>query len=248
MLRGLMIVRWLAPAGDEPQGSQSPSGQGKDEPKYVTEEQLNRAITARLSDLQKKFDKTVEAAIGGLGVKLDQLTEGLKTTPSGGTDTKDTPKGVDLESHPFVKGLQKQLEEQKRSTEKILAERDAEKASARDQKLRSKLSENLTKGGLDPRHVGKAVGLLIDVEKRVRFSDDDGDEVVFKDATGDLDLDTGLKGWLKGDDAKIFLPPRGSQGSGDRGQGRPPAQGQQAPSLGAALLNMVRPSGGLAQE
>ena len=81
MFRGLMIMRWLAPADDLPQGSQTPSGQGKvDEPKYVTEEQLNRAISARFGDFSKKIEKSLETAIGGFGAKLDELKSSF--TPS----------------------------------------------------------------------------------------------------------------------------------------------------------------------
>ncbi len=223
-----------------PQGTPTQPGQGEggDAPKYVTEEQLNRAISARLADYGKKVEKSIEAAVGGIGAKLDELKSSLPSLGGGGTDSKDPPRGGDIENHPLVKGLQKQIADQKAATEQLKAERDAEKAAARDGKLRQKLTDALTKGGVDPRYVRKAVGDLVDVEKRVRFSDDEGDDLVFRDATGDLDLETGLKGWFKSDDAKIYLPPRGTQGSGDRA-GTRASQGGQTPSIGGALLGMA---------
>jgi hypothetical protein len=230
------------PPENPPQGTPTQSGQGEgDAPKYVTEEQLNRAISARLGDFGKKIEKTISESLATtLTAKLDELKTSLSAPGAGEGGSKETPKGVDIENHPLVKGLQKQIADQKSATERLQQERDAEKASARDQKLRSALSDSLTKGGIDPTRVRHAVGILVDVEKRVRFADDDGDELVFKDSTGDVDLTTGLKGWLKSEDAKIFLPPRGTLGAGDRSQGKTTQNGQAAPTVGAALLGMAR--------
>lgn len=222
-----------------PQGTPSQTEQGEAAPKYVTEEQLNRAITSRLDGFGKKIEKTLsESFATTLGTKLDEFKASLGTPASGGGDGTP-PKGGDVDS-PLVKGLQKQLDEQKASVLQMKAERDAEKARSRDQALRSKLSEDLTKGGLDPRYVKAAVGNLVDVEKRVRFAADEGDEIVFKDSSGEVDLATGLKDWVKSDDAKIYLPPRGTQGAGDRSGGRTPQQGKAVPSVGATLLGMAQ--------
>ena len=131
--------------------------------------------------------------------------------------------------------MKKQLEQITASNEQLKAERDAEKKSARDGKLRNTLTEKLTRSGIDPKYVGHAVGILVDVQRRVRFADDEGDDIVF----GDLDLDTGLKDWVRSDDAKIYLPPRGTHGSGDPRNGkRPPPQGAQPQpgDIGRALL------------
>lgn len=226
---------------DQPQGtpSQTEQGKGDDAPKYVTEEQLNRAISARLGDFQKKIEKSIsESFATTLGAKLDEFKASI-VAPTGSGDPKDPPKGGDVENSPLVKGLQKQLAAQEASVAAMKAERDAEKARARDQVLRTKLAEDLTKGGLDPRYVKNAVGHLVDVEKRVRFVDDESEDVVFKDSTGDVDLGTGLKSWVKSDDAKIYLPPRGTQGAGDRSAGRAPPPGQQPSTAGRTLLGMA---------
>lgn len=230
------------PPDEKPQGTPDQPGQGAgDPPKYVTEEQLNRAISARLGDFGKKIEKSISESLATtLTAKFDELKSSFAPSGTGGGDSKDPAKAGDIENHPLVKGLQKQVNDQKIATERMQQERDAEKARARDQVLRTKLADDLTKGGIDPTRVRHAVGILVDVEKRVRFADDEGDELVFKDTTGDVDLATGLKGWLKGEDAKIFLPPRGTQGAGDRSQGRPPQNGQQPPSVGGALLGMAR--------
>lgn len=232
------------PDEKQPQGTQSQTAQGDgDPPKYVTEEQLNRAISARFGDFQKKIEKSLGETLGtALSAKLEEFKSTLgqaQQQQQGGQNGGD-PK-VDVENHPLVKGLLKRLDEQSKATEQIRAERDAEKAKARDTSLRTKLADELTKGGLDPRNVRLAVGVLVDAEKRVRFAADDTEDLVFKDASGDVDLGTGLKGWLKSDDAKIFMPPRGTQGSGDRRDGvRQPLNGQgQQVSAGRALLGLA---------
>ena len=218
---------------NKPQGNQAPPGQGNgDEPKFVTEEQLNRAISARLGDFGKKIEKSLEGAIGGLAAKLDEIT---KREPSGGGDGTKS-----IEESPIVKGLQKQLADTKALAEATKAERDAEKQKTREQMLRTKVQDALTTGGLDPKFVRQAVGYLVDAEKRVRF-EEESDELVFRDGTTDVDFGTGLKTWLKSDEAKIYMPPRGTKGSGDQRDGTRSSNGNQpAPvTAGRALLGMA---------
>ena len=227
------------PPEQQPQGSQSQSGQGEgDAPKYVTEEQLNRAISARFADFQKKVVKEVELALAPIATKLEDLG---KREPAAGTPPAGGDAGTkSIEDHPVVKGLQKQLADMQRQGAELKAERDAEKQKVRDSKLRNALGEVLTKGGINAKHVSKAVGQLVDVEKRVRFSDDDSDALVFREDTGDVDFGTGLKGWLKTEDAKLYMPPSGTHGSGDRSDGKGgPHQGTKQRSAGSALLSMA---------
>lgn len=236
------------PPDEKPQGDQSQSGKGEgDQPQSVTIEQVNEIVNKAISARNKQVEAKIEKSFSDFSSKLDEKFATLTPSqPAGESSTKVT----DIESHPFVKGLMKQMADQKTATEQLKTERDSEKARSREQALRSALGDALTKGGIDPSRVKHAVGILVDVEKRVRFSDDEGDDLVFKDTSGDVDLATGLKGWLKGDDAKIFLPPRGTQGAGDRGQGKP-ANGQQQPagSIGGALLGMAREAiGGNSQQ
>jgi hypothetical protein len=214
----------MPPDEPKPQGNQAPPGQGNgDEPKFVTEEQLNRAISARLGDFSKKIEKSLEGAIGGLTAKLDEITKPSApgTAPAAGGDGHKA-----IEESPIVKGLQKQLGDMKASVEKAQAERDSEKQKTRDQSLRTKVQDALTTGGLDP--------------KCVRF-EEEGDELVFRDGATDVDFGTGLKTWLKSDEAKIYMPPRGTKGSGDQRDGRQSSNGHQPAPLtaGRALLGMA---------
>ena len=237
---------------DASQGHDPPQGsQGDDAPKFVTEEQLNKAITGRLADWSKSFEKknaeTIKSVVGEIAPQLDKLleeklaafrpAEGVK---AGGGNAHDAAK-VDIENHPAFKGMKKQLDEAVGQTRKLQEERDAERARARDMDLRKQVTETFAKNGVPADRLHFAVGAAIDTEKKAKWNED-GDAVVF----GDLDLDTGSKDWLKSDNAKIFLLPRGTQGSGERGGGRAPAarssMGTKAVSmqdLGNAVLQSI---------
>lgn len=208
-----------------------PNGSGQDPqdapaPKYVTEEQLNRAITARFADFQKKSEKGMAEAFGKFEALL---TEKLSAAPV--QTPKDEPKG----ESPEVAGLKKQLADMQTSIKAANDKAEAERAKARDTSLRQKLQDSLVANGVDAKNTRAAIALLVDGDKRVSWNDD-SDELVFRDSDNQLvDLATGLKSWAKSDDAKIYLSPRGSVGSGSA-----PGSGsaQRAPSVnqpGSAL-------------
>lgn len=203
---------------DKPQGNgapEAPQGEASG-PNYVTKEEfnelINRAMTARFSAVEKRIAQQMAEALSGLGPKLDELLQAkLPQAPQ-------APAERHLDESPLVKGLQKQLAELQEQNRKSQAERDAERQRARDVALRQKLTEELAKHGVDARYARQAIGYLVDAEKRVRWTDDESDALIFRDADGsELDLPTGLRTWVKTDEAKIYQPPRGAQGSGDRG-------------------------------
>lgn len=223
---------------NEPQVTPDQSGQGSgDPPKYVTEEQLNRAMTSRFSAFEKKFEKTTGDLVTTVTGKLDEL---IGTKLSELTKKTEPPKAPQTPAEsPEMKAMQKQLAEVQQQLAKANQEKEAERAAARDQSLRSTLQQQLTASGITGAGLRAAMHLLVDGEKRIRF-EDDSDRILFKGDDGDLPLADGLKSWLKTDDAKIFLPPRGTQGSGDRGAGtRSPNNAPQPMRAGAALLNMA---------
>lgn len=226
------------------------AGQGEgDAPKYVTAEDFDKKLNAAISGRLKDFEKKQEKAFADFASKLDpdalvsKITESLKTTSN--ANANDAGKGPDfkIEDHPSFRGQQKKIDEQAKLLEQIKAERDAEKARTRDTTLRQKLTEGLASAGVPADRVKHAVGFLVDVDKRVRYADD-GDELVFRDNDNTVvDFNSGLKAWAKSDDAKIYLPPRGTAGSGDRPGGKSPnSQGNGAPDreeLGQRLMNVL---------
>lgn len=230
---------------DASQGNDPPNGsQGGDAPKYVTEEQLNKAITGRLNDWSKSFEKknaeTIKSAVGEISPALDKLLEEKLSAFRPKTDDAGAKDGakVDIENHPAFKGLKKQLDESANNTRKLQEERDAERARASAADLRDQVGKALAKHGVPSDRLTHAVGHVINTAGLAKWNEDRS-AVVF----GDLDLETGTKDWLKNDEAKIYLPPRGTQGSGDRGGGQRPARqaGYQRGALGAALLEEYAP-------
>ncbi len=231
--------------GSNSQGNGSPEepqGQGGGEPKFVTADDLNKAITARFSAFEKKNATTLEATLKTFGEGVFAKLEELKPKPIEPGDKSNEPPKID--DHPVVKGLQKQLAELAKTNEQATQRAAAERARSRDSQLRSKLAEELMKSGFkDANQARHAVHFLADGDKRVRWADEDSDAIVFRDNDGtEVDLATGLKGWAKTDDAKIYLPPQGASGSGDRGGGRSPQGGKKKPQrgeLGAALAETI---------
>jgi len=220
---------------DEPQSSQGETSG----PNYVTEgklnELVNRAITARFSAFEKKFGNQISESVASLIPKFEELVQ-AKLPANAAANASPTDK---LEENPFVKGLQKKLVELEEQNRKSQAERDTERARARDVALRQKLSEELARHGIDSRYTKQAIGFLVDAEKRVRW-EDDGESLVFRDADGsEIDLQTGLRSWAKTDDAKIYMPPRGVTGSGDRGGGVAPKTVQSGQMKRGDLSRMI---------
>lgn len=223
-----------------PQGTQPQAGQGDDAPKYVTEEQLNRAISARFNDFSKKLEKANEGLASTLTTKLEELVTGKLDAlkPAGDGEGKGT-KGAPTES-PELKSALKRIDDMSRQLETERQEKLAEKANARAKDLRQQVTEALTAAGISGVALKHAVSVLVDGEKRAKF-DEEGERVLFRSDDDDLPLADGVKRWMKSDDAKIYLPPRGTQGSGDHagGQRGPSGKGDKPMSAGAALLGMI---------
>jgi hypothetical protein len=180
-------------SGDEPGGAEAP--------KNVTIEDVKALLKRRDEALVTKFD----TRIGELKTLLAQNSAEAETGASG----DDTP---------AIRALKRKLEETNARVKAAEDARAAEAAKTADIRLRKELAEALIANDVDPKiatHVGM---LLIDGEKRVHF---DGDEIVFRDDNrGEVTLATGLKSWLKGEDAQRFLVPLGTAGSGDTRSGK----------------------------
>lgn len=206
-----------AKAGDTAQGSGEPQYATLDQITDATSEMINKALTARNKQLEAKVEKT----LAELTKKFEERVSQIQTAP--GNKDSGEPK---VEDTPVYKGLQKQLTEMQQKLELAEREKSAERSRARDRDLRARLSDELVKAGVDPSRVRHAVGLLVDSDKRVR-NVDDTDEAVFLDTDGqEVDFRTGLKSWLKSEDAKIYMPARGTTGTGERRPAeRKPANG-----------------------
>jgi hypothetical protein len=216
----------LPPAGTDP------PKEGAEAPKYITDEQLQTALGERFRFFEQKIDK----ALGTLGTKLKDEVAALLPKPEP-PKPADDGKGKDKEpsASPELKRLQEQVTQLTKQAEDARSERDAERGRARDATLRQRLTDTLSAAGVEGVRARHAVGLLVDVERRVRWSED-GQSITFDD----VELAAGLREWLKTDDAKLYLPARGAQGSGDRPGAQPPPRAPAGPPDRAAVADGLR--------
>lgn len=188
---------------DQSQGNVAPEAtQGGDAPKYVTEEQLNKAITARFADFSKKQDSRFSESFGAFEKKI---LEALPKPPEPGTQQTQQPDDKSIENHPLFKGMAKKLadlEDRARKAEELTA---AERSRAKDLTLKQSVMEALASANVKDAVRAKHAASFLIREGLAKWNDA-GDALVFRDADGDVDFATGFKGWLKSDDAKLYLP------------------------------------------
>jgi hypothetical protein len=215
------------PGGAPPPAAGDPPKPAEGAPSYVTEEQLQAALTTRFRTFEQKVDKTLSDGLGTMGTKLRDELAALfpkpEPKPEGEGPKPEGAAAAQPQSGPELKRLQDQITLLTKQAEDARSERDAERARARDSLLRQRVTDALSGVGIEGVRARHALGLLVDAERRVRWAED-GASVLFRtDAHDDLDLAAGVREWLKTDDAKLYLPPRGAAGSGDRPGAQPPA-------------------------
>ncbi|HEY2517076.1 MAG TPA: hypothetical protein VGI39_39660, partial [Polyangiaceae bacterium] len=195
---------------------------------------VNAAITKAIGAFEKKIEtsfKGIKDSLDGLAPQLDKVVEdklqALKSAggaggAGGAGDGAQKPPPV-TES-PEYRSLLKTVGDLQKKVEGSESREKASVEAAKNLRLRQRVAEGLAKRGVDPARIRLAVGQLIDVDKKIRIEGEgEAEAVLFKDSDGDVELDRGLDDWFKTDEAKIYLPPRGAAGSGDRGGGRRPA-------------------------
>lgn len=222
------------PDDERNQDDSGQTGQGGsgDAPQYVTEAQLNKAITSRFAAFEKKITNQNEAAqkatVESVGSLLDEKLAGLKP-PQKDADGQtggdgDGQAGPDAATAAKLAGLEKQNQALQKRLDESEAKAAEKERKARDVTLRGTLGDALSEHGIEGKRALHAIGYLIDASKRVHL-EDDGETVLFRDEDGtDVDLKTGLADWAKSDDAKLYQAPTGATGSGarhDGGNGRP---------------------------
>jgi len=109
---------------DQSQGTGAPEApQGDDAPKYVTEEQLNKAITARFTEYTKRSSAILEDKLGGFEKKI---LEALPKPPAEGSAPPGDVAAKSVLDHPEVKGMAKKIaeleERARKAEERTLAE------------------------------------------------------------------------------------------------------------------------------
>jgi hypothetical protein len=234
---------------DQPQGSGTPEvSQGTDVPEYVSKtefnEQLNRAITARTKQLEAKHTQSTEALMAKFDEMLSTRLEAFKPAAPASTPAADAPPSPtdSPEFKAMAARLAKMDEQWKTESEK----RKSLEAKERDTTMRSRITEYAAEHKVDAKRAKVLVGHLVDSEKRVSWSED-GESLVYRTDDGDtVDYKSGLLSFFKSEDGKLFIPPTGASGSGDRGGGKSGASGAaglQPGQLGRAILGIATGNG-----
>lgn len=187
---------------------------------------VNNAITGHVKDIKGEVAKLAEKPVvdpESLGKLLDERMAGLKEelTKAGAKPDKGGTQQPDPETAKVLQEL-KAANEQLQTKLKARDEADkAEKLRVAAIEEKQAVTTMLGKLGVKPVMVESAFN---DLRARgVVVRDADGQIVLKgKDETTGLDtnyaLEEGLKGWLKTDLGKEFLPPKQAGGTGERGQ------------------------------
>ena len=191
----------------------------KDELKGELGTMITGAIRAQLPKIQP-LDEVVAKVTEKLGLEakfasLTETLEGLKTAPPKppNTPTPTTPEPR-FEDSPAYRAQQLELQKLQKRVEAAEGEKAAERAKARAQTLRQRTIEVLAEHGVTGNGARHAFNTFV-AESRVVYEGDTTDELLFVDEKGEkLPIKDGIKSWVESDDAKVFLPPRGAQGSG----------------------------------
>jgi vacuolar-type H+-ATPase subunit I/STV1 len=166
-----------------------------DQPQYVTMEQLHSVINSALSNRSKGTSKEISE----LKTMLSQLTQPKE-------EVKEEPV-------PKKDEIYKQLNEYKKLVDDLKKERDEHKSKSKVERLNSTVRDFLTKSGV-PAHQLKAAVAVLKEDGLLGYDEEDEDRLVFKSGAEVLDIQEGLKSWLKGDDGKYFVPSKNPKGSG----------------------------------
>lgn len=172
---------------NSPSESSTSIGEGETVPETVTKADMD-ALFRNLRSLEKEI-KNLKAA------KNDESESRSKAETA-----KHSP---DSEKDEMKKQIKLLLDREK--------ERETELSS---QKMNSALREYLVSAGVDARHIDHALA-YVNQKGLVRY-DEDG-ALKMKVNQVDYDLQDGAKLWAKQDDAKLYLAPKGANGSGQKG-------------------------------
>lgn len=180
----------------------SSNGEGEGStPEFATKAELNEIINGFRKSFKSDIEKQLKAIV-----------------PPVQTEETVTPKKSQKEVDP-------EKEEMKAQLKQVLAERAQEKAELQSRKLNDSLSDMLVQSGVDSKHVKHAIAFLKS-EHDVKY-DEDG-TIKMKVGFDDLDLHEAVKSWVKTDEAKLYMSPKGAVGSGQKGAVRGSAVKQTA--------------------
>ncbi len=208
---------------------------------------INSALASHNKQADKKREQERTDLQAAFAKMLDEKFQALKPAddPADGKKEKDGKRGDNVE----IQTMRKELADLRQRAESAEQERQKEREKNRSMSLRTEATRELEKHGVSGNHARIALSAFLQ-EGRVGYESDlgegDRDALLFRSDDGTwVDLNVGLKSWVKTPDAKIFLPPAGAAGSGSRPparDGNPPQKlspEEQRRGLGEALNRLL---------
>ena len=196
------------------------------QPKFMTADDFNGAMTARDRRLQqqlaKQFDEFQKTLMSKFAPQTQQATE---DDPEAETDTTATTQQPAIEQPKRLSGAELAAKKANAKVEALAKQLAAEKEAAAKEKAellqrqeKADMLAALTAAGVT---TAKGAYATLKEDGRIRRNAD-GElvMVVIKDYAGtkaeeEVTIQAGIKDWLATDDGKCFLPPRGGgDGSG----------------------------------
>lgn len=187
-------------------------------------------IAGGLKDFGGEFDKrflTVDGATKVFKQGLQDLDLDGKIKAAVGEMAEDDDDDDDGAETAAVKKLQRQLEETNRKVEEERQARQAAEAQSRRQAMEAAVTDSLGRAGVPSARHRQALAYLqtLKTDQGEPVLDvTDGGQVVWRaQKNGYVDeiaVKEGIEAWVGTDDGKHYLPPRGSNGTGD-GAGNP---------------------------
>ena len=188
---------------------------------------INSALASQKKELERKAKEDREAFSKMLDEKLGALKPAEPAAPGeGGKKAKD----VELDSlRRQMQELQGQLQEQR-----DVAQRELQKN--RTSQMHSVVQERLAEMGKITGTGAKLALMALTASGRVGYGEgDESEKLVYRGDDGvTVDLETGLKQWLKTEEAKYFQAPSGARGSGSR-----PGAAPAGPATGNPMNNAM---------
>lgn len=235
-------------------------------PKYVTAEDLAKAVDAQLkkwsTGFEKKQAETIKGALGDLGPQLDSILEakleafrkpaeggaggagGGEGGAGGAGNGGAPPPAFKVEDHPAFKGMQRQLETVRTELATDRKARQDAEAASRTMALKQTATELLAKQGIR-QHVGGAWAAIKD---KLKYSED-GKQIAVDDDGSEFALPAFIETFAKAPENRIYVDPRNAGGSGGRpvaGPKTPPKTVGAEPTfedVGNFVLGLTSPMG-----
>lgn len=195
--------------------------------KKVVQDLIKAAFTGE--DFTKAVSGTVETTVGKAikGLKLDEqigtaLTKALEARKPKEQEPEPPKEGGKVD--PATLKLQSELEKVQKQLQQEAEARQAAEEARKTERLHTAVRDALAKAGVPADRMKHALALL-QAEGRLAYGEGDVPGLKFVRPWGEeiLPAEKAAAEWVQSDDGKVYLPAKGTQGTGEGAHERPTA-------------------------